>query len=352
MKSAQCVLYGTVANPRMIHLEGEPAEVDITDFHVSRVLKADRALGGMKLLHLKRFVPIADPKNPPKFVIFVDVEKDQLDAYYGLPVDSPDVLTYLESLARLTGASQADVLRYCFRHVEHKNRDIVSDAFRELGKGKPQDLRRALRSCSLAPLRRLLQRRDTPPAHRDVCAYLLGLCGTQDDARLLRFLFEGTSRDSSTSVRRLLVGYVLLEHRARRGNQGLAYVTEVLRDRSRPFAVRYSAYQAVRFCWDQGPDAFDRKRLLEAVGVVLDDPLMTDFAVEDLCRWGCWHMTDRVLQLYGKAGYESPIIRRKILRYALCSPSPRAAALVKRERARNPDLIADQEELLQLERQP
>jgi len=53
---------------------------------------------------------------------------------------------------------------------------------------------------------------------------------------------------------------------------------------------------------------------------------------------------------YGKPSHDAPIIRRCILRYALCAPRPEAKRLVDQVRMRDPDLVRELEEGLQLER--
>jgi len=53
--------------------------------------------------------------------------------------------------------------------------------------------------------------------------------------------------------------------------------------------------------------------------------------------------------LYGKPGFDIPIIRRPILGYALSCPEKAAKDFVEQSRKRDPEMVKDAEELLKLE---
>jgi len=75
-------------------------------------------------------------------------------------------------------------------------------------------------------------------------------------------------------------------------------------------------------------------------------------AVEDLRRFGLWDLTREVLALYGKPGYNSPLMQRAIVRYALSAKEDTATRnfIADRRRA-EPDLVKEVEEQLAFERQ-
>ena len=77
---------------------------------------------------------------------------------------------------------------------------------------------------------------------------------------------------------------------------------------------------------------------------------MADLAVEDLRRWGLWELTPKVLAQYGKPTHSSPIVRRSIVRYALCCPNPEARRFVETTRQQQRELVEDVEDSLQFER--
>ncbi len=79
---------------------------------------------------------------------------------------------------------------------------------------------------------------------------------------------------------------------------------------------------------------------------------MADFAIEDLRKWHRWDYCDQVMDMFEKKNFNTPIIRKAILRYALQCPSGRALDFVKTQRARDSEWVAETLELLNLESTP
>src|SRR5262245_7487762 len=69
--SAKLILFGTLANPKL----KPDGSGGTTEFHVRDVLRDDPFLAGRKMFQLPRFLPVSDPNNPPKFLVFCDVFK-------------------------------------------------------------------------------------------------------------------------------------------------------------------------------------------------------------------------------------------------------------------------------------
>ena len=67
MERAKIVLYGTAANPRFA--QGGLPGAGVTDLHVERVLKYDPFIAGKNTILLERYIPIIDPKDPPRFIV-------------------------------------------------------------------------------------------------------------------------------------------------------------------------------------------------------------------------------------------------------------------------------------------
>jgi hypothetical protein len=64
-----------------------------------------------------------------------------------------------------------------------------------------------------------------------------------------------------------------------------------------------------------------------------------------------WDLTPDILGLYGKKGYDAPLMRRAILRYALCcKPTPVSMAFVKSRRGDDGELLREIEEGLKFEK--
>ncbi len=115
--------------------------------------------------------------------------------------------------------------------------------------------------------------------------------------------------------------------------------------------VRYSALRTVRYLRQTRPDIIPPSDLVAALSILLDQKDIADIAIEDLRKWRCWDLTDRILALYTRSSHNVPIIRRSICRYAMQCPRAKAAAFVAEVRKKDPQAIADTEEMLQLEGQ-
>ena len=110
----------------------------------------------------------------------------------------------------------------------------------------------------------------------------------------------------------LLAGYAMLQPKA-----ALAYLDERLANPKEDFLLRYACLRTARFLWEQRPDLISEKELVHSMVLVARAPDMSDFAIEDLRRWNRWEATSDILDLFGKKGFDTTLIKRSILRYAL-----------------------------------
>src|SRR5262245_49797450 len=84
---ARMVLYGTMSNAKLI--PGAPGG-GTTDLQIEAILKSDPFLAGKNSVTIPRYVP-ADPKVPPRFVIFCDISGGKLYADRGIPAKTAAV---------------------------------------------------------------------------------------------------------------------------------------------------------------------------------------------------------------------------------------------------------------------
>ncbi len=334
-QSAKLVLYGTLHDPR---LDG-PA----TDLHIEQVIKSHAVLAGRTVVTLPRYVPV-DPQNPPQFLVFCDITRGQPDPFRGSSVRSPAVGDYLKGALAIDPSDRAKLLAYYVRFLDHADPDIASDAYREFAKTGDADLTRAARSLDPARLRALLTDPRTPPERLSLFAYLLGACGTAADADLLARLLRQPEERWQRALGGLLAGYTQL-----RPDDGWRLMLTILGDAQRPFPQRYAALGAVRFFYRSQPTAL-RGHVLRALAVLLPQGDIVDAVTEDLRHWQEWGLTEQVLAQYGRPGHDAPLVRRAIVRYALCCPRPEARRFVDRLRQQDAALVRDVEESLQLER--
>lgn len=342
---ARLVVYGTLANPR---LTGNDATGGITDLRIEGVMKSDPFLVGRKVIELPRYVP-ADPRDPPRFLVFCDIYKDKnnkqaLDPYKGIPIRSEAAVAYIQGLMRLDPKDKTASLLYFFGYLDHPDEIVSSDAFAEFARANDQEVGAVAPRLSAAKLRTWLSDSQTPAARLGLYAFLLGNCGSAQDAALLRSLIDRPSERTAAAADGILSGYIQLRPR-----QGWDVVAGMLADSRRPFADRFAALRVLRFYHSWKPRE-TQPQVLRALAPTLSQADLADMSVEDLRRWKLWNLTSEVVAQYGKKSHEAPIVRRAIVRYCLSCPQAEAARFVAGLRRGDSELVRDVEETLQFEK--
>jgi hypothetical protein len=338
---ASMVLFGTLTNAKLDPNAGLGSGT--TDLKVEAVIKKHDILGDKKVVTLPRYVP--SDNNPTKYLIFCDVFKGKIDPYRGVQVKAnSDMVKYLQGAMTVKDKPVGDKLRFFFDYLDNPDLEISTDAYKEFGNASYSDYHDMAKHLPAQRLAKWLQDPDTPTFRYGLYASMLGHCGTEKDAVLLRKMLDDPDKRLNSGVDGILAGYTLLKPK-----EGWAYIRGLLKDPAKEFMVRYAALRAARFFWDSRPDVVDKKELVAGVCLLLDQSDVADLAIEDLRKWGQWGVADTVLGLYGQKSHDVPIIRRAILRYALSCPGAKAAAFVDEIRKKDPEMVKDVEELLKLE---
>lgn len=361
---ADLILFGTLANPRLepkgmagtLNLldsllrsvqKSKATAAGTTDLFIEQTLKPHAGLGDARRLEVPRFVPI-DPKAN-QYLVFCNVVKGKIDPYRG-DVATPAVVEYLRGMLAIEPGRPRQVLAHAFRHLEHPDPVIADDALLEFVNAEYEDLRDLGPRLLPDMLARWLQDEKLPHRcrAREMYAAMLGHCGGEADARLLRRLLDALPKDEATyDIAGLLVGYTLLNPK-----EGLQVIHATLRDADRSFQARYWAQKVVRFFWDARPEHLPRKGLYDAFCLTLQHPDMADIAVEDLRERELWDATAQVLALEkDKKTWDMPIMRQSVVRYALSCPRPEAAEFIRRMREGDAKMIQAQEEELRLRKE-
>jgi hypothetical protein len=341
--AARAVLYGTLANPRL--RGAEPGE-GTTELHVQTVLKGGPDFKAGKVVKLPRYIPVADPRKPPAFLIFFDQVQGKADPYRGIEVSSPALVDYVKGAMAQGPKVSSSFLSYFFRHLDHDDPAIAEDALLEFAKIDYRDVPAWAKTLPADKIARWLEQPGLPPARLRLYAPLLGDCGTDRHAALFRRLLDQARKQEQTpGIDGLLLGYTIL-----RPKEGWAYLKGILAEPALPFLVRYQGLSALRFLWGARPGVVSKKELVGAELVLLGQADMADFAVEDLRRWKRWETAEQVLGCYGKDSHAAPIIRRAIMRYALsCPDNPAVKKFLKERRQEDSEKVQDIEEALALE---
>lgn len=342
---AALVLVGSFTNPT---LGKSGLEDGSTDFIVEEAIKSSDVLKGLyhkdkkeRVVTLPKYLPMA--KN--KFIVFCDVYKGNLDPYRGVELaPQSEMVKYLKGAVAIKDKGPGERLRYCFDFLNSAEFEVAIDAYREYAKADYKDYKDMAVKLPPDTIAGWLKDPKTPSYRYGLYASLLGHCGKDEHAQLLRSMIDDPEKSRGSGVDGLLAAYVMLKPQ-----EAWSYLQELLRDSKRDFLLRYACLRTVRFLWDQRPDLVSQKDLVQGMALILPQSDMADFAIEDLRKWKQWHMTDQVLELFTQKSHNIPVIKRSILRFALRSPAERAKSFVAAQRQRDADWVRDAEELLKLE---
>jgi hypothetical protein len=341
VNEASLVVFGTLTNPKLD--PGNDAGQGTTDLRIEKVLKSHEIVEGKKVITLPRYLPTDEKAT--KFLIFCGVFKGKIDPYRGISVKSDsDIVKYLEGAVAVKDKPIGARLRFYFDFLDNADVEVANDAYKEFGNADYKDYREMAGKLPAGKIAKWLLDPETPAFRFGLYASMLGHCGGPKEAAVLRSMLDDQAKRLNTGVDGVLAGYTMLEPKA-----GWAYLCDILKDPGKEFMLRYAALRAARFFWESRPDVIHQKAVVQGIAPLLDQNDIADLAIEDLRKWRCWDLTDRVLALYGQKTHDIPIIRRAILRFALCSPGPKAAPFVEALRKKDPDFVKDAEELLKLE---
>jgi len=335
--AAKAVLHGQLKNPRF-----DPKTDDgFTDLHVTTALKDDPARTGAVVV-LRSYLPVVG-NTPTEYIVFCGVGNGKLDPTGGVSATAA-VLAYLKAAAKLDDADVAARLGFAFKHLDSADATVAADAFFEFARASDADILKAAKVIDPVKVRKLITASETPAERIGVFAFLLGVSGGPADAAFLAGLLKENPLPERTSgaFGGLLAGYILLAPK-----DGWAFTAGLLGDAKQSYSVRLSAISTVRFFQAaRGNDC--KPDVLKCCAALLPHGDLADQAVEDLRRWGYWDLTADILAQYAKATHSAPIVRRGIVRYALCAPTDDAKRFVAAVRQTDPKLVAGVEELLEL----
>jgi hypothetical protein len=351
---AKLVLYGQLTNAK------EQANGDgTTDLVVETVIKNELAgkeddplrnnKAAKATVQLDRYLPPLEGADKYRYLVYCDFFRGKIDPYRVVPVKDGDMAKYLLGALEHKDESIGKRLRFFFDYLDNPDLEISNDAYKEFGNADYKDYKDMAKELPADRVAGWLKDEKTPAFRYGLYASMLGHCGKPEHAALLRKMLDDPAKRLGSGVDGMMAGYVMLKPK-----EGWTYTLDILKDGKKEFMVRYAALRAVRFLWDSRPDLVSQKELKEGMSVLLDQSDIADLAIDDLRKRQCWDMSDRVLGLVASKSYEIPIVRRAILRFALgCKDKNKAAAsYVDEQRKKDPQMVADAEELLKLEQMP
>jgi hypothetical protein len=335
------VLFGKFSNAKL-----DPSgnfEGGTTDFNIDAVLKPHDVLGKKKKITLNCYLP----KTKTRFLLFCDVYKGKIDPVRVAEVQGEgDIVKYLKGALALKDRSVGARLRYCFNYLDNAELEIAMDAFQEFANADYKEYCDIAKKLPADKIAGWLKDPKTPTFRFGLYASLLGHCGREKHAKVLRTLLDNPEKWPQIGLDGMLVGYTMIKPK-----EGWAYVRGILDNPKKDFQLRYAALKGVRFLWEIRPDLVKKKDLVDGLCLLLKHTDVCDFVIEDLRKWKCWETSDKVLALTTSKAHDLPVIRRAILRYSLSLPKKNAKAteFIAAERKKDKEEVEEIEEALKLE---
>ncbi len=204
-------------------------------------------------------------------------------------------------------------LEYFLKFLEFSDQLVSNDAYGEFANAPYEDIVKIKDKMDRAKIAKWITNKETSPTRMGLYGLLLGLCGNDDDAKMMEKKIEEQVQDFRLGIDGLISGYLLLT-----GEKGMETIDRSkLRDKKAPFSETYAAMQALRFMWTYGNGRVSKERLRQSMRELLDRPELADLVVADLARWEDWSVQQRLMNLYGQGEYSIPSIKRAIVRYLL-----------------------------------
>lgn len=282
-----------------------------TDFEVVDVAFQREGLKlakGRKIV-LERY-RVAKPGD--EFLLFGTKVEEAIE--WGSPLEvSKTAYEYIRSAPKPTPNSP-DRLKYFVKYLETEDKMIADDAFGEFANASYADVARLAADLPREKLRTWLTSKDIAPGRTGLYGMMLGLCGNDDDAKLLSDKILEQTDDFRLGIDGIMGGYLLLTR-----DKGLAVLeTEKLENKKAPFSETYAAMQAVRFMWQYGDDRISQERLRKSMRLLLDRPELADLVIADLSRMKDWTVQDKLMDMFVQEN-NIPSVKRAIVRYMLSS---------------------------------
>jgi hypothetical protein len=346
---AQIVLFGHFRNPKLVQ-GGGGLDQGTTELVIEHVYKDHPMVQGKKVITLPRYIT----NDKIKFIVFCDVYKGKIDAYKGTELaDDGEMRKYLEGVMKLKGKPQPERLRFAFDYLTSPENTVAMDAYWEFARADYRDYKDIARKLNPDQIVGWLKDPKTPTYRYGLYATLLGHCGNGKHADFLMTMINDPERRKGSGLHGLMMGYTLMEP-----DKGWKFLKTLVTDKEQVFLTRYSGLLTMRFLYEARPEivhkdeAVARKEVIGGILGILHVSDMADFAIEDLRKWKRWETCDQVLGQFGQKEFNTPIIRKAILRYALQCPNDAAKKFCEVQRNRDRDWYDDTKELLELETLP
>jgi hypothetical protein len=206
-------------------------------------------------------------------------------------------------------------LAYYLKFLENSDAMIASDAFGEFANAAYKDVVPLAKDFPRDSLRKWVGDPKTLATRINLYGLMLGLCGDEDDAKMMEAKILENTSDFRLGIEGLMGGYLVLT-----GEKGLEVLEQAkIANKQVVFSEVYNVMTALRFMWTYGNGRIPHERLKASMRLLLDRPEISDLVISDLARWKDWSIQAKLRELYGTEAYDQPSIKRSIVRFMIAS---------------------------------
>ena len=180
---ADMVLFGTLTNANV--------KDETTDLTLDSIIKTNALVAGKKVVTLPKYIE-PDRLGQYKFLVFCYVFKGKIDPYRGMAMKpDSDIVAYLKGVQEIKDKKPAERLKFFFNYLDNADPGNLDGRLQGVRQRRLQGLpRHGRRICRRQSWPAWLRDPNTPGYRIGLYGSLLGHCGKDEDAKLLRSLVE------------------------------------------------------------------------------------------------------------------------------------------------------------------
>ncbi len=305
-------------------VKGGQTETD-AEFEILDVVKGDKLAATGKKIRAAYF------GSAPAETVFLIMGVDPPELLWSSPLPvTAKAIDYIKAIAKLPEAAQEQLLFY-IKYLEHDDNLLARDAYDEFAQADYKEIKLIKDKMDRPQVLKWIQDVNLPPDRKRLFLVMLGVCGKPEDAQLIEKLLKSEDPNRRAGLDAMIACYVTL-----RGADGLPLIEELfLKNKQSQYADTYSAIMALRFHGTEG-GIVERKRVLQALQIILQRPELADLVIPDLARWEDWTQIDRLVELFKKADDKTSWVRVPVINYLRVCPLPEAAKQLQELEAIDP----------------
>lgn len=234
----------------------------------------------------------------------------------------------------------AERLPYFVKYLEHADREVAEDAFREFGRAPFDAVAAIAPAFPYESLRAWLVDPNVPGERKGFYGMALGLAPAgaerEPNVELLRKVVTAPAGEFRAGFDGVLGGFLWAE-----AATALDLIDErFLRNPAAAEGDVRHAQAALRFYLQYGR-AIPEPRLITSVALLLDRPATAPGALQDLTRRRAWSYVARAEKLFLASAGDDPALDRAAVGYLLVCPEAEARAALKRLKQAAPERTAE-----------